>query len=295
MNGVGDGGVDFGRVHALVCEPSPMLRQGIRIALNNLGIRQIAEATTITATHEKVGGECFDLLVLQSNIEHTDATGLLRLMRAGSLGRDPFAVAVLLLTAPTDADVRRAVNSGADDALLVPFAPDQLRQRIAGLASRRKPFVVTHDYIGPDRRQKPRPNEPSAMQVMVPNPLHARATGRDSRSYEAMARQALEAIAGERIKRLAAHAEWECKGIHARVNEGRASPESTAVSLYRLETVCDELATRIQTHLGHSTGGVEEILGRCKQFRSAPDNLTASEAEAMLVASRRICGIYVGR
>ena len=39
----------------------------------------------------------------------------------------------------------------SDDLLLMPVAPAQVMTRIDNLMQGRKPFIVTHDYIGPDR------------------------------------------------------------------------------------------------------------------------------------------------
>ena len=48
--------------------------------------------------------------------------------------------------------MRSAVDSGADDFVLRPFSTDVLAQRIAAIVERRKPFVISTGYVGPDRR-----------------------------------------------------------------------------------------------------------------------------------------------
>ena len=45
------------------------------------------------------------------------------------------------------------VSSGADDLLLRPFSTALLGQRIEAHIDRRKGFVITTDYVGPDRRK----------------------------------------------------------------------------------------------------------------------------------------------
>ncbi len=47
------------------------------------------------------------------------------------------------------------VNSGADDLLLRPFSTTLLGQRIEAHVERRKGFVITTEYVGPDRRKEP--------------------------------------------------------------------------------------------------------------------------------------------
>lgn len=55
------------------------------------------------------------------------------------------------------------------------LVPKHLLDRVDHLAHGRKLFVVTHDYIGPDRRRGVRPEMPSAPLIEVPNPLKVKA------------------------------------------------------------------------------------------------------------------------
>ena len=50
--------------------------------------------------------------------------------------------------------IAKVVNSGADDLLLRPFSTALLSSRIESHIERRKNFVVTTDYVGPDRRNE---------------------------------------------------------------------------------------------------------------------------------------------
>ena len=59
-----------------------------------------------------------------------------------------------MLTWDANADViRNAAACGVDDILAAPISPADLFGRIKTFVSKRKPFVVTSDYIGPDRRR----------------------------------------------------------------------------------------------------------------------------------------------
>jgi hypothetical protein len=72
------------------------------------------------------------------------------------------------------------VNSGADDLLAAPISPAKLFTRIDVLVGNRKPFVVTSDYIGPDRRKNPGGDgdRQSSIPILeVPNTLRAKALG----------------------------------------------------------------------------------------------------------------------
>ena len=265
--------VDLSRAKALVCEPSGIIRQGIRLALNNVGIRAIIEANTFVAAHKACEEGDHDILILNHEIEANDSTYLLREVRNGKLGRDPFVLTVMLLSSREEPAVRSAMDCGPDDLLLIPFAPDQLMARLRALVDRRKPFVVTHDYIGPDRRGAPRPGTTSATQFQVPNPAQAKGMGFSADRYEALKREALAALGVERIKRLAATIDWECKALTTTFTEGRANAETNFRSLIKLDSVTEELSFRVRNTLGHTTEGIDGFLGTVRKLKNTPSQL----------------------
>lgn len=283
----------LGKSRALVCENSGQLRQGIRIGLNNLGIRDLAEASTFVAAHEACAGEQFDVLVLNAAMDGTDTSMLLRELRAGRIGKDPFVVAVLLLASPNEVMVRQAVDSGPDDLLAIPFAPDQLTTRLNAIVSQRKPFIVTHDYIGPDRRTQPRPGTPQPRHIPVPNPLQVRALHGPER-YDMVKREAEKAVAGERIKRLAAATEWECKMMFEAAKAGPLQADLVLRSAYRLEMVVVELMQRVASERNHSTDGMAAFLESSRALKNGPSKVSLGELDTLHQAARRISTAYAG-
>jgi DNA-binding response OmpR family regulator len=77
---------------------------------------------------------------------------------------------------PSPALTTEILNSGADGLLLRPFSAAVLDQRIRTHVMQQKPFVVTEDYIGPERRAVSRP--PSALTFAPPNSLKMKIEGR---------------------------------------------------------------------------------------------------------------------
>lgn len=79
--------------------------------------------------------------------------------------------------------IRRAVSSGVDLILLKPASASQLFSRIDQLVVDRKPFVVSADYVGPDRRDKPGRAENTQF-YQVPNTLKDKIEGRKINATE---------------------------------------------------------------------------------------------------------------
>jgi len=287
--------LDLSRVKALVCEPSGLIRQGIRLALNNVGIRTITEANTFLAAHKACEDGEHEFLILNQEIEANDASYLLREMRAGNQGRDPFIVSVMLLSSREEPSVRAAMDSGPDDLLLIPFSPDQLMTRLKTLVERRKPFVVTHDYIGPDRRSSARPGATSATQFQVPNPMRARGQGIAADRYLKLMLETQSAMAVERIKRLAATIEWECNALTVGFRDGTATTETIFRSLVKLDSVSEELSRRAAKTLGHATDIIGGYLTDIRKLKNAPAKVQFADVEALSSNGRKISGTYSSR
>ena len=91
--------------------------------------------------------------MLGSEFRNGSVCSTIKELRHNETGRNPF-VPVIVTTWEPDRDlVEKIADSGADALLVKPFSPWQLIERIDCLANRRKPFVVTAERIGPDRRK----------------------------------------------------------------------------------------------------------------------------------------------
>ena len=72
--------------------------------------------------------------------------------------------------------VSKAVNVGADGLLVKPASPRNIYDRVQSCIEGRKKFVVTADYVGPDRRKSSRPGIDIPL-LDVPNTLRMKALG----------------------------------------------------------------------------------------------------------------------
>ncbi|MBI2240227.1 MAG: response regulator [Magnetospirillum gryphiswaldense] len=282
------------RAKVLVCESNGMIRQAIRIGLNNLGIRDINEANGLVSAHKSLAEGGVDAVVMNTELEGHDTTFMLREIRLGKLGPDPFLVSILLQSAPDHSKLKQAVDSGTDDLLLIPFAPDQVSTRLDALRSRRKQFVVTHDYLGPDRRKATRPGDSPVVTISPPNPLASRAAGIPSDRYERLVRQARDALGAERIKRLAVGLEWECRTLLTASAGGQCRREMLITGFYRMETLLTELSERATSQLRHDSRHLDEMMDKVRDAKNRMTELKLADFDALHGASRRITMTYCG-
>lgn len=113
-----------------------------------------------------------DLLVMDADPDVEATCALVRDMRRGIGAENAFAVTVLMTSLAQTEHLARLLSCGADAILEKPVDPVKVAERITELTRKRRCFVVTESYIGPDRRIRGvRPGAPPAARVAVPNPL----------------------------------------------------------------------------------------------------------------------------
>lgn len=239
----------FENVRMVIADPSPIIRTGLRGPLFSMGFRAITDTASFVKLHDLLEQDSVDLLVTASEVENNEVNYLISEMRNQRLGSNPFVVVITLLASAEPEYVKRVIDAGADDLLLTPVAPDQLIMRIQKLAHARKPFVVTHDYTGPDRRTKSRAfDSHSAPMLEVPNPLKIRAeTGIDGTRLDRMTREAGITLNRMKIERFAVQLEWLANHIFASIRDGvLTDPQALTPYTGRLVPVAEDMIRRMK-------------------------------------------------
>ncbi|MCG8509959.1 MAG: response regulator [Rhodospirillales bacterium] len=171
----------FARVEAIVCEANGPLRRNIRDLLRQLGFGEVSLHGHPAECLPQLERGPVDLLICDHQADTDAGTELVHGIRHQAIDNNPFVVSVTTMHhQPGNEGKRalgRAVNSGTDMLLVKPFTSATFADRIYSIASKRKPFVATADYIGPTRRQKPRNRRERMMEFPVPNPVKEIAGG----------------------------------------------------------------------------------------------------------------------
>lgn len=189
----------------LVYDPVSANRTATRAALFTLGFRTIETVQTLDAFVDAMRRRPPDLALCEAQGGDEALCAAIQSIRQDTAGFNPFIAIVVTAWEKGAGLVNRVVNSGADDLLLRPFSTALLGQRIDTLVERRKGFVVTTDYIGPDRRRDgARPS--NAELFYPPNALRMKALDRMSNEdtalrMDAELREACNRLNTEKLKR----------------------------------------------------------------------------------------------
>lgn len=188
-----------------------------------------------------------DLLITDTKLPGGDIFGVVSRMRRGELGGNPF-VPVIMLTWDANADIiRKAAGCGVDDILAAPISPADLFGRIKTIVSRRKPFVVTSDYIGPDRRRDVGRNENDGIPLIdVPNTLRSKTMGEpvSVADLRAAVGEVMTEINDQRLVRHSYQINFLVGMIFPAYQEGKVTPE-IRVHVTRLSEVSAEVEGRL--------------------------------------------------
>ena len=157
----------------LLAVSNKVIRIGLREAFKHSGFRQFTEVSEQGALIEALSTSSFDLIIASAEIDGISVAPIISAMRNGRIPHHPFPIVIMLLAESNQDFVRKVSDAGPDHMMLLPVAPGPMLKRIDDFAISRRPFVVTLDYTGPDRRKGHRPGSEEIPLVDVPNPLRA--------------------------------------------------------------------------------------------------------------------------
>lgn len=238
---------DLANIRLVLAEPSVAVRREMEDVLRGHGFRSILATGNMLPVRDAVLNGDVDLLVGDTVLPEGDISELIRETRHGQLGNNPFLVTITLVGHLDREVMRRVIDSGTDAVLIKPFTADALVERILVLIERRKRFVVTCDYVGPDRRTQARPGTMPVPLVDVPNPLQCRAMGQgDPLRMKRIIENAAGRINEQKVERDAFQIGYLIDRIIPGLN-GSGDRQEALVHLDLLAASSRDIARRIRT------------------------------------------------
>ena len=197
--------LSYDSVDVLIYDPVASNRTATRATMYALGFRRTETVSTLEAFMEAVQKNPPDIALCEAQGATDELCAAIQQMRQGSAGFNPFVVIIVTAWDKSTGLINKVVSSGADDLLLRPFSTAQLGARIESHVDRRKTFVITTDYVGPDRRKDT--NRASNTELFEP-PNSLKMKAKDKMSGEAIARKldielksAREKLTTEKLRR----------------------------------------------------------------------------------------------
>ena len=170
-------GIALDKVRVAHFDPNMRMRTLMRGMLLTTGFREIRECRSIQDIITLLETDAIDLLLIDIDTETDEICTIVRDVREGRLGPDPYLVIMAMTWHPEQDMIARALQTGTDDLIAKPISTKVLSERTANLVHHRRDFVVTTSYVGPDRRTPDRHKPGDLPTIKVPNSLRFKATG----------------------------------------------------------------------------------------------------------------------
>lgn len=165
-----------GDIEIYLGEPNEQVRESLRAMMRDQGLRRTRTFARSEDLINAIKESPPDLLIAADDLD-PDLYSIIRDIRHFKLGRNPFILISLMVSGEKDDNVKRAILAGADDILIKPVSPGKMLDRLSRTASNRTPFIVTTDYVGPERRRSGDERPSKIRQLNVVNTFHAKMEG----------------------------------------------------------------------------------------------------------------------
>lgn len=234
--------IDYARASVALYDPVHVNLRTTRYALQQIGFKTIESVTAHRDLRRHVQEDAPHLIVAETADHEAEVFALVRAIRSGEISNNPFCAIVLTSWKRDGAVVRAAIGCGADDLMIRPFSTAFAEERVRTLVKARKPFIVTSDYIGPDRRRDAE-REGGAPPIDAPNVLKAVVTNDAAALAKAQAwiEEARRTVDGERLRRLCLRV---IIGAEAAIRELKAG-RSPAIEVGEFERGAKEVRQRL--------------------------------------------------
>lgn len=266
--------VRFDDISLFLCDPRVQVRSSLRMALNDAGLKNnnIWEGGDLEAITISVADPNGPDIVICDVTENTeDACQIFHAIRHNELGTNPFICIIAVAWSPKQTLVAKVVNSGADVLVAAPISPSLILDRIESLVHSRKPFVVTSDYVGPDRRFLDGRDSDVEL-IDVPNSLRDKALGQyDAAKLKSEIEAARSDINDHKIDRQAVQVSYLADKILEKFADNNLS--EAGQKLGELRKVTNDLKMRA------FSAGTKEIEELCVPLRTVIESLITSRGE----------------
>jgi two-component system chemotaxis response regulator CheY len=138
----------------LVVDDHQPMREILKSQLYGLGARQVSEARDAAQAFETLLYSAFDILLTDYDMAGETGVQLAGKLRRAS-GNVNSRIPIVMVTGRAEGPVILAArDAGVDEYLIKPLTTVSLTQKIDAALNRRRPFIETAAYVGPDRRRR---------------------------------------------------------------------------------------------------------------------------------------------
>jgi CheY-like chemotaxis protein len=150
----------------LVAEERVFQRRLVTETLRTIGRVHVQYANDCADCLAHLGNDVPDALLIDWDFDGGNGLSLVKRIRDGEAGDAARKLAIILIAARRRlGDVERARNAGVDEFVITPFSIATVQRRVKSVQKKRA-FIESTSYTGPDRRRRNDPNYEGARRRM---------------------------------------------------------------------------------------------------------------------------------
>lgn len=198
--------VNLEEARVLIVDPQLHTRRMMKDALNMIGFRKMQDLGKVKKLEHTILRVEPDLILIDIDEERERVCEAISKIRNRKLGSNPFVNIIALTWKPDQEAIQAVLSAGTDDVVMKPVSGKILRDRVMNLIENRKEFVVTSDYVGPDRRsgEDREPSENDLPTIQVPNSLrYATTRDTDAAVDDDQIAETMRSLCAQKVYRLA--------------------------------------------------------------------------------------------
>src|SRR5579862_3889863 len=275
----------YDRLRVALGDGDPAAATAIKDALHERGILEVIQCYNTERLFRALDEEIVDLLIYDYHMLDDKFVEVMQKIRRKEVGQNPFVTIIATIRDSKAETVRRLIDAGVDDLIRVPVSIDRVFESIGKSAKRRRPFVVTYDYVGPARPTPRNAKKSTDAGVKVPNTLK-------SRAFEGVSEDEIRAIVEQAVEQMVAR-QLETCGVEIdrlakRVADNYASIDGSDRNLAMRGNLgkMAEAASNLQHRVnGTASDGVSELAATLipitQRILEAPTGRAAVEVQLL--------------
>jgi len=260
-------------VEVVLFDPNVSMRRLIRSSLQAIGFTSVRECRNVDEMVGILSNHMVDLLIVDIDADSERACEIIQNIRHSEVGHNPFLVIIALTWHPEREVINLTLRAGTDDLVTKPVSAKVLEERVSNLIRNRREFVVTMDYVGPERRTRPKSRPMDLPTIKVPNTLRGKATG-DAVEASAEIQETERAVKIHKVYRIASKLAAKAMELEGKVQKG----SGMRVPHHHLTELAD-LAEAANRHIVAENIDYLATIGA--SMRSVMDGILASPAASV--------------
>ena len=283
----------YDRLRMVVGEASATGSAAIKESLYSRGIRQVTTCSGTDHLFAALDNEIVDLLLYDYDLLGDEFVEVMQRIRRKARGKNPFVIIVATVRDSAVETVRRLISAGVDDLIRKPVSVDRLFESFGNFSQKRKPFIVSYDYVGPTRRIGRRNGDQPGQLIRVPNTLRSRALeGVSDLDLQRMVDNAVASLGDKQIESCGVEIDILGKRIaegYGQMASSHEEEQDIKGALHRLEVVADDLRTRARGTPSERVADLATmLLAITQRVLKAPTGRAAVEVQLLAKLSSAI-------